>query len=101
MGGSRGSSPVFDALNRPLRCLADQQFGVFKGSSQCGEGGSIADIAQNNGGIAQQSATLGAHDCGAAKSLAELLVGETQQLHGVERLQVVAMRETGPTGVAV
>jgi hypothetical protein len=61
-----------DAFNCPLSGLADERLRIGEGLAQSRQRGWIAPVAQDDGGIAEQAAALGAHESGPAKTLPEL-----------------------------
>src|SRR5262249_6275537 len=64
-----------DAINGPLRRLADKRLLVLQGVLQRRQRRSIAAIAQDDGRVSQQAAPLGPHERGVTKTLAKRLFG--------------------------
>ena len=95
-GRSYGAAdPLVDACDGPGGGFADERLGIFEGALERGQNGNIALIAEHDGRIAEQAASPGSGQGGAAETAAEFRIAKAQELNRIGRLQIRKRLECG------
>src|SRR5262245_42155810 len=77
-----------DPVDGPLRRLTDERFRVAQGAAQRRQRRRVAAVAQGDGRVAQQAASLRPGQGRAAEAAAESFFRKAEQLYQVDGLQV-------------